>query len=227
MSDSFFPRFGRDFSAGDVLFREGELGEVMFVIQSGIVRVSKALRGSERTVAMLGRGEFVGEMAILNEKPRSATATVVEDARVLVIDGKTLEGMIARNSEIAFRLIKKLAERLEAAEELVQIVLNPDPEARVMLGLKRLAEALETAGDAGAGAGDGGGEVVRVDLRMTAVQLAAEVAVEPSHVDDVMRRLSRLRITGTSETGTLVVEDFVRLLEFLEFVDVPRRVGGV
>ena len=217
MSDSLFPRFGRDFRAGDVLFREGERGEVMFVIQSGVVRVTKALRGAARTVATLGRGEFVGEMAILNEKPRTATATVIEDAKVLVIDGRTLETMIARNSEIAFRLIKKLAQRLGAAEELVQIVLNPDPEARVMLGLQRLAESL-------AAVGEGGEE--RVDLLVTPEGLAAEVGAEQVHVDDVLRRLGRLHITEFSEEGTVVVTEVVRLLEFLEFLDVPRKSGG-
>jgi CRP-like cAMP-binding protein len=183
MSDSLFPRFGREFRAGDVLFREGESGEVMFVIQSGVVRVSKVLHGSERTLATFGRGDFIGEMAILNDKPRTATATVVEDATVLVIDGKTLEKMIAHNSEIALRLIKKLAIRLDAADEFVQILLNPDPEARVMLGLKRLAESLIAAGGAGEGSGEG--------------------------VD-----------------GTVVVADVGRLLEFLEFLDVPRKSEG-
>ncbi|MGD0530099.1 MAG: Crp/Fnr family transcriptional regulator, partial [Polyangiaceae bacterium] len=146
MSDSLTPRFGRVFPAGEVLFREGESGDVMFVIQSGVVRVSKAIHGSERTLATFGRGDFLGEMAILNEKPRSATATVVEDASALVIDGKTLEAMISNNTEIALRLIKKLALRIDAADQFIQILLHPDPEARVMLGLQRLAESLIAVG---------------------------------------------------------------------------------
>src|SRR5207245_262684 len=113
MSDPLFARFGREYRAGDVLFREGESGEGMFVIQSGAVRISKGVGGHDKVLAVLGPGEFLGEMAILNGKPRTATATVVEATRCLVIEAKTLESMVARNAEIAMRLIKKLAKRLD------------------------------------------------------------------------------------------------------------------
>jgi CRP-like cAMP-binding protein len=218
MSDSLFPRYGREFQAGDVLFREGERGDVMFVIQSGLVRISKVLHGFERTLATFGRGDFVGEMAILNSKPRTATATAVEDSTALVIDGRTLEMMISRNSEIAFRLIKKLAQRLDAADELIQILLNPDPEARVMLGLKRLAESIVTASEGAVGD--------EVELRLTPEDLAHEVGAQLVHVHDVLRRLGRLHIAGESVDGTVIVADVGRLLEFLEFLDVPRKSEG-
>src|SRR5579871_605647 len=140
MSDPLFTRFGREFRAGEVLFREGERGEEMYVIQSGVVQILKKVGEEERPLATLGRGEFIGEMAILNGKPRSATAVVLENARCLVIDAGTLEQMITHNAEIAVRLVKKLARRLDAADELIQILLHPDPNARVLHGLKRHAE---------------------------------------------------------------------------------------
>jgi CRP-like cAMP-binding protein len=223
MSDSLIPRFGRVFPAGEVLFREGESGDVMFVIQSGVVRVSKAIHGNERTLATFGRGDFLGEMAILNEKPRTATATVVEDATALVIDGKTLETMISNNADIALRLIKKLALRIDAADHFIQILLHPDPEARVMLGLQRLAESLIAVGEARA---DGGEGEQSVELRLTPEELAREVGAQLVHVHDVLRRLGRLHIASEGPDGTVVVEDLGRLLEFLEFLDVPRKSEG-
>jgi CRP/FNR family cyclic AMP-dependent transcriptional regulator len=217
MTDSLFPRFGREFRAGDVLFREGEKGDVMFVVQAGMVRISKQLQGMDRTLATFGRGEFLGEMAILNEKPRTATATVVEDSRLLVIDARMLETMISNSHEIALRLIKKLALRLDAADEFVQILLNPDPEARVMLALRRHAESLITAGE---------GTEEGVVLRVTPGQLGAEVGTAEAHVHDVLRRLSRLEIAGEAEDGSILVADIGRLLEFMEFLDVPRVTGS-
>src|SRR5580692_8354268 len=106
MSDPLFLRFGREYRAGDVLFREGERGEEMFVIQSGVVQIVKTVGQEQRSLATLGRGEFLGEMAILNDKPRTATAVVLEDAECLVIDAATLEAMIQKSPEIAMRLIK-------------------------------------------------------------------------------------------------------------------------
>src|SRR5437867_1778442 len=96
--DILFKKYGREFKAGDVLFREGERGAEMFVIQAGRVRISRSVRGQDSTLALLGPGEFFGEMAILNQKPRGATATVVEPARLLVLDGKTFETMIVSNT---------------------------------------------------------------------------------------------------------------------------------
>jgi CRP/FNR family transcriptional regulator, cyclic AMP receptor protein len=211
MTDPLFPRFGRESRAGEVLFREGESGEEMFVIQTGLVRISKRVAGEERPLATLGRGEFIGEMAILNEKPRTATATVLEDAKLLVIGAKTLEMMISNNSEIALRLIKKLAQRLDSADELVQILLNPDPEARVMLGLKRHAESFGEETPTG------------IKVHLSAPNLAREVGTDAEQVYDVLRRLTRLRIASEAqEGGSIVVADVGRLLEFLEFVEEPR-----
>jgi len=137
---------------------------------------------------------------------------------VLVIDGKTLETMIAANTEIAIRLIKKLALRLDAADEFVQILLTPDPEARVMLGLKRLADSL--AQQMGRGTGD------EVKTRLTPADLAGEVGVDVARVQEVLRRLRRLHIVGEAPDGTIVVEDVGRFLEFLEFLEVPRKSRG-
>ena len=215
MPDSLFIRFGRDFKAGDVLFREGETGEEMYVIQSGLVQVLKRVGTDERALATLGRGEFLGEMAILNGKPRTATAVVLEDARCLVIDGRTLESMITKNPEIALRLIKKLARRLDNADEMIQILMNPDPKARVMLGLKRYAETVGEPIPQDKGGG------VRVNT--SAVDLAREVGTDEDHVVDVLNRLTRLHIAWEDELGSIVIADVGRLLEFMEFLEMPQK----
>lgn len=211
MSDPLSLRLGRDFPAGNVLFREGETGEEMYVIQAGLVQILKRVGDGMRPLATLGRGEFLGEMAILNGKPRTATAVVLEKARCIVIDAATLEQMITNNAEIAIRLVKKLARRLDSADELIQILLHPDPNARVLHGLKRHAESFGESTDEG------------VRLRVTAADLAREVGVEEDQVLDVMSRLKRLRIAGEAANGAILVLDAPRLLEFMEFLEMPRK----
>jgi CRP/FNR family transcriptional regulator, cyclic AMP receptor protein len=211
MSDPLFLRFGREFRAGHVLFREGERGEDMYVIQSGLVQILKRVGGEQRPLATFGRGEFLGEMAILNGKPRTATAVVLEDAKCLVIDAMTLEQMIANNAEIALRLVKKLARRLDSADEMIQILLNPDPKARVLHGLKRHAESF----------GEETGLGIRV--RVSRADLAREVGVDLAQVDDVLARLQRLRIAAEDDLGGIVIMEVPRLLEFMEFLDMPRK----
>lgn len=211
MSDPLFTRFGREFHAGDVLFHEGELGEEMYVIQSGAVEITKKTGGADVRIATLGRGEFLGEMAILNGKPRTATARVTDDMKCLVLDARTLETMIKNNSEIALRLIKKLAARLDAADGLVQILLNPDPQARVLLALKRNAETYGVPTENG------------IRVRASAEQLAREVGVDVTQVVDVLWRLHRLHILHDPGDGSLIVADLGKLHEFLELVEMPQK----
>ena len=213
MSDPLFARFGREYQPGEVLFREGESGEVMFVIQSGAVRITKAVGGEAKSLAVLGPGEFLGEMAILNGKPRTATATVVETTRCLVIEAKTLESMVARNAEIALRLIKKLAKRLDSADTLVEILMHRDPKARVMLALARHADAF----------GEPTAEGIRI--RTTPEDIAREVGVDIVVAEEVMARLRRLRLV-TEEPGAVIVADVGRLQDFLEFLEMPQKFGG-
>ncbi len=213
MSDPLSLRLGRDFPAGSVLFKEGEHGEEMYVVQTGLVQILKKIGTDMRPLATLGRGDFIGEMAILNGKPRTATAIVLENARCLVIDAATLEQMVSNNAEIAVRLVKKLARRLDAADELIQILLHPDPNARVLHGLKRHAEAF------GEPLGVEGG----VKLRLSEAELAREVGVDAAQVQDVLSRLRRLRIADEGEGGTILIVDAPRLLEFMEFLEMPRK----
>jgi len=212
VSDPLFARFGRDYQPGDVLFREGEAGDVMYVIQTGAVRITKNVGGDEKPLAVLGAGEFLGELAILNGKPRTATATVLEPTRCLVIEAKTLESMVARNAEIALRLIKKLAKRLDSADTLIEILMHRDPKARVMLGLTRHAEAFGEPTEGG------------IRIRATAAELAKEVGVDRAIADEVLGRLKRLRLAH-EDGGAIVVHDTSRLQDFLELLEMPQKFG--
>jgi len=138
--ETLFQKFGREFATGTVLFREGEPGKEMFVLQSGKIAISKKVREHEKLLAVLGPGEFFGEMSIIANRPRNATATVSEDAKVLVIDPKTFEGMIRGNSEIAVRMIKKLADRLSEADAQIENLLISDPSSRVIHHLISLCQ---------------------------------------------------------------------------------------
>ena len=104
----------------------------MFVVQAGKVNITKTVRDTEKVLATLGAGEFFGEMAILNQKPRSAGAVMAEDGKLLVIDPKTFEAMIRGNVEIAVRLIKKLSDRLQEADDQIENLLLRDPNSRVV-----------------------------------------------------------------------------------------------
>jgi CRP/FNR family cyclic AMP-dependent transcriptional regulator len=209
--DQLFARFGKTCEAGEVLFREGEQGAHMLVLQSGTVRISKSGRNGEKTLAILGPGEFFGEMSILNAKPRNATAVVETRAKVLVIDARTFEQMVIGNAEIAVRLIKKLARRLDSANELIDVLMHRDPKARVILGLSRQADMIGRPREDGA-----------VVVPISKDDLAEEVGLDVSEVDEVIARLVRLGIVQEDRSG-IVVSEMTRLDEFLEFLEMREK----
>ena len=101
------------FPAGSVIFREGDLGSEMYIIQKGRVRISLRFGAREREVAVFEKGDFFGEIALLNASPaRSATATAVDDVEVLELTSADLDQILRRKPEIAIRMMMKLSERL-------------------------------------------------------------------------------------------------------------------
>lgn len=212
-SDQLFARFGKICESGEVLFREDDPGDVMFVIQSGSVRITKSVKGEEKTLAILGPGEFFGEMAILNAKPRTATATVEEKAQVLVLGARTFEQMVVSNAEIAVRLIRKLSRRLDSANELIEVLMHRDPKARVILGLSREAQSIGQKQDDGS-----------VRVPMSVPELADQVGLDAGETQEVMKRLTRLGIVRL-DASTIVVTDVARLDEFYEFLEMREKFG--
>jgi CRP-like cAMP-binding protein len=213
--DQLFARFGKVCPPGTVLFREGETGKTMYVLQSGRVRITKKGIGTEpvKLLAELGPGEFFGEMAILNDKPRNATAEVIEEARLLTIDARTFEQMVVGNTEIAVRLIKKLARRLDSANALIEVLMQRDPKARVILGLSREASSVGRKRQDGS---------IAVPLDTEA--LASQIGLSEAEVAQTCRRLARLGILEMSDDG-LVIKDVDRLHEFLEFLQMQEKFG--
>ena len=132
--------------SGTVLFREGDRGQTMYVIRSGRVNISKRIGDSEITLAVLGPGEFFGEMALLEGLPRSAGATVVEEALLIEVEQGAFATVVRRNSEIAVRLMRRLSSRLREADRQIQALMSRSGAARALSLVRNLAGAPDPQG---------------------------------------------------------------------------------
>ncbi|MGB9699729.1 MAG: Crp/Fnr family transcriptional regulator [Thermodesulfobacteriota bacterium] len=121
--EHLFWKFGKEFPKGTILFREGEPGREMYIIQKGKVQVRKRVGPTEKVLAELGEGEFFGEMALLLGAERSATVEVIEDSRILVVQPEAFESLLKSNIEIALKMLKKMAGRLLALDQYFEYVL--------------------------------------------------------------------------------------------------------
>ncbi len=109
------------FPKGSVVFTEGDLGLAMYVVESGEVEIRKQLGGEERVIATLGKGDFFGEMCMLDEEsPRSATAVATADVDAVMIDQSAFTFILEHNPEIAIRMMRKLVRRLRQTTQLLE-----------------------------------------------------------------------------------------------------------
>jgi putative methionine-R-sulfoxide reductase with GAF domain len=136
---------GKVYVNNEVIFKEGDKAEVMYVIQSGKVKISKHTSHSgDITLATLTRGDIFGEMSIFDKLPRSATATVLGEARVLSIDRKKLFQNISDDPTLAFKILETMSQRIrrlnesfagisEAKTEMLKIFSNVDETCAMVL----------------------------------------------------------------------------------------------
>lgn len=104
------------FSDGASLVREGDIGDVMFIIVSGEVRVWISQVQKEIELARRKAGEYVGEMALISKEPRSATVSAVGDVRTLSIDQRSFESLLRDRPDASLAVIQVLCERLKEAD---------------------------------------------------------------------------------------------------------------
>jgi CRP-like cAMP-binding protein len=101
--------------AGELLFEEGEVGELAFLIISGAVEIFRKSGNQERVLATLGRGEMIGEMSLIDNQPRIASARALQDTEVRVISRDSLQQRLARleqTDRVLRRLIAVLVSRI-------------------------------------------------------------------------------------------------------------------
>ena len=112
----------------EIVFREGDSGAEMFIIQSGQVEIYRLISGEKCFRRVFEKGDFFGEMSLLEQVERSATAEAITDSEIIVINGSTFHHMIQSNIEIAVRMLRKLSGRLrETTDELENALLLQGP----------------------------------------------------------------------------------------------------
>jgi tetratricopeptide (TPR) repeat protein len=109
----------RSFGKDEAIFREGEASDAVFVVVSGRVEMSKQGPDGPVVLAQLGPLEMFGEMGILDDSPRSATARALEKSRIKVIPKKDFRAWLQSEPDAAMRVMGVLVERLRAADAVI------------------------------------------------------------------------------------------------------------
>lgn len=147
LPESLFDKFGKEFSPGEIIFCEFEPGNDFYFIQEGNVKITKTVGTMQKTLDVLGSGDIFGEMAILEEEPRSASAIAVDHVRSLHFNRANFDSLITGNPALAYRLLVVFSTRIYDAKRRLSILLLDDIQARVADVFLMLSEKMADSGD--------------------------------------------------------------------------------
>lgn len=187
----------RTYAPGDAIYREGEYGDALYVVASGIVKLFKTYSGSkEATLRLLREWDIFGHLAFTGDAVQRAYAEAITPTKVIKVPKVFMERAIRRQPEVALKLLTLSELRLVQYEELVKCLLPRETEVRLANLLPLLAQKF----------GVPEGQDTVIDLRLTHQDIAAMVA---STRESVTKVLNELRGRGVIdiEGGRLILRN--------------------
>jgi len=192
----------RHLSASEVLFLAGDPGDGFYRLDEGLLKVSIAsATGAERILAILGPGSIVGDLSIIDGKPRSATVTALRDCKLRFVSRAAFESFAGKYPKIYEDLTKLLAARLRDTDELVAAGSFLPLKGRVARALLDLAHAF--------GKDVGGGRIV-IRQKVTQADVAAMAGIARENVSRIMNEWMRVK-TVTRLSGYYCLENPAKL----------------
>jgi len=168
----------RTYPRGSLILTQGDPGEALFLIRSGQVKVSVlAEDGREVILSVLGPASFFGEMALVDDEPRSAHVIAMEDTVLLQLRRDDFRARLRSSPELAISLLRELSHRLRRADDTIASLMLLDVNGRVAHLLLELAR--EEGGDGGA----------RITRRLTHASIGQMVGASRETVSRTMRTL--------------------------------------
>jgi CRP/FNR family cyclic AMP-dependent transcriptional regulator len=197
----------RHLSTNEVLFLTGDPGDGFYRLDEGLLKVSIAsATGTERILAILGPGAIVGDLAIIDGKPRSASVTALHDCKLRFVSRKTFETFAGEKPEIYKSLAKVLAARLRDTDQIVAAGSFLPLKGRVARALLDLAHAF--------GNNVGGTRIV-IRQKVSQSDLAAMAGIARENVSRIMNDWMRAKAV-TRLSGYYCLEDPAKLEREIE-----------
>ena len=187
----------RTYRPGDAVYRQGEYGDALYVLVSGVMKLFRPYSGSkEATLRLLRSWDIFGHLAFAGEARQRAYAEAVTECRVTKIPKVFVERAVKQEPRVAFKIMTLLELRLVQYEELVKCLLPRETEVRLANLLPLLAQKFGERQDG----------VVTIELRLTHQDLAAMVASTRESVTKVLNEM-RNRDLIEVEAGRITLKD--------------------
>jgi CRP/FNR family cyclic AMP-dependent transcriptional regulator len=205
--------YEKQLNTGEVLFKDGDPGDEMYLIKSGKIRISKPAGDVEKTLAVLKEGDFFGEMSVIDGSPRSATATAIEPTELVIFDREVFMNQVRENPLIEY-VLHTLIRRLRETDEQIKYLLIKNEEKRLIAML--LTKAREgTQTDKG----------ILVGMSFSYDTLADIVGTTEEKTKEIIGNLFKGKLVEI-EGDKLYVTNQRNLEEYLSYITLKEKFGG-
>jgi CRP-like cAMP-binding protein len=209
MAETLIKSAVRSFKKGEIIFREGDIGEEMFIIRSGRVEVVKKIQDEELVLATLEANSFFGEMALFGDKRRTATIRAVENSEMITITKNVLAMQLAKAPDWFVAIMRTLVLRLKETNKMVKSRYYINLEYSL---LKMLLWVITSQGKR-----DQGGLLAPLGTVLKEIQSTLGVSKE-----ELMNKLKEFvfikLIRFSEERNDIIIPDVERVKEFLLFI---------
>jgi CRP-like cAMP-binding protein len=198
----------RDYEPGDLIFKEDEQADQMYILLQGSVDLKmKVDRGEAVLKTVNTPNDFFGEMALLDDRPRSASAVATKKTRVLTVDGQTFETMILTNGKFALKIIKVLAERIRRSNDQVSDLIETMPRERIARGMTDFATHYGERIHDGA---------IKVNVAAMSTWLNTHIGIPQDEIEAAMFRFIKNEVVAWAPTSTVTHENLVLTENFVK-----------
>ncbi len=212
MSDSF--GIEKVLQDKQVLFKEGEPGDEMYLIKSGKVKIIKKVGDEIKVLAVLKEGDFFGEMAIVDGSPRSATSVSEGETHLIIFDKSALKKKMGEEPLIEY-IVTELTNRLRRTDEQIKFLMIKSPE-------KRLIAFLITKSEESGMKQDDGSIVINMDYSFE--EMSSVIGITEHQLKNMLEQLVSANLLIV-KGGKMYIKGVEQMEDYLRYVSLKEKFG--
>jgi len=211
-----FEKYAKVCRSKEMIFKQGDAGEFMYIIQSWKVEVFLTTAKGEKSLAFYGPGDFFGEMAIIDKAPRSAAARAVEETKMILLDERTFDLHVQSNPAIVRKILKNMSNRLRDTNNQLANLLIKDVNRRIANRILLLCHQHGVKGPSG----------IKFDMPFGEAELARDVGLQDDmdKVRAVVEKLKTNKIIDI-QNGQISVVSVENLEKFIQYLAMKEEFG--
>ncbi len=199
----------------EVLFREGDPGDEMYLIKSGKIKIIKKVGDDIKVLAVLTEGEFFGEMSVIDGSPRSATSVAGGETHLIIFDKTAFKKKIGEEPLVEY-IVTELTRRLRAADDQIKCLMIKSEEKRLIAYLITKAQESGIKQDDGA---------ILLNFTFTYENTASAVGISVKKLTRMLAQLQAANLVGVMN-NKLLVRNVENMEEYLRYISLKEKFGG-